>query len=290
MNGVIGVEVRLSIVIPIWNRVEYLFGCLDSIPTVEGVEVVVVDDGSDVDIETVCRQRQDYGRLRFIRQEHKGVLTARRHGCEKATGEYVWFVDSDDEVRSIPYIPKVDMIRYKQNYGWMCIGDKIYRRELALEAFKEMGDLKLNHCEDGIFYLIAAKKASTIIDSDESIYRYVRRGDSVSNRFNPNIISERELLIDWCAKLDEHADRSMLSKDAFVAIACSLCKWPSTWSQLKQTCRSLVKSRLLADGMNLIQKDPYAKKMLFAVRHPLCVQLYRFLKSQRQCNYDKTEP
>lgn len=278
VDEVTGVDVRLSIVIPIWNRVEYLFGCLDSIPTAHDVEIIVVDDGSDVDIEKVCRCRPDYDRLRFIRQEHQGVLAARRLGCEKAHGEYVWFVDSDDEVKAIPHIPKADLIRYKQNYGWMCIGDKIYRRELALSVFQEIGELKLSHCEDGIFYLVAAKKASIIIDSAESIYRYVHRDDSTSNRFNPNVISERELLVDWHVKLDEHADRSMLSKDAFVAIACSLCKWPLTWNQLKQTCRLLVKSRLLADGMDMIQKDPYAKKILFAMRHPILVLIYRCVK------------
>ena len=287
-GGFAEVMIRISIVVPIWNRVEYLFGCLDSIPTAHDVEIIVVDDGSDVDVEKVCRCRPDYDRLRFIRQEHQGVLAARRHGCEKARGEYVWFVDSDDEVKAIPHIPKADMIRYKQNYGWMCIGDKIYRRELALRVFDEIGDLKLNHCEDGIFYLIAKKKAATIIDSDESIYRYVHRGDSASGRFNPNVISERELLVDWCVKLDEHADRSMLSKDAFVAIACSLCKWPSTWKQLEQTCRSLIKSRLSADGMDEIQNDSYAKKMLFAMRHPLCVLIYRLLKRMLN-NYENIE-
>lgn len=277
-GGFAEVMIRISIVVPIWNRVEYLFGCLDSIPTANDVEIIVVDDGSDVDVEKVCRCRSDYDRLRFIRQEHQGVLAARRYGCQEAIGEYVWFVDSDDEIKKIPDIPNADLVRYKQDYGWMCIGDKIYRRELALKAFDEIGDLRLRQCEDGIFYLAALQHASNIVESDEAIYRYIQRNDSTTHKFNPSIISERESLVDWIVRVKKDVRRDVLSKEAFVCIACDLCRWPLTWRQLKDMCHSLVASKLVEDGLSAIREDAYARKMMFAMRHPALVLIYRCVK------------
>ena len=269
---------QLSIVIPIWNRQQYLLGCIESIPKSPDVEIIVVDDGSDMDIESMCRHIPQYERVRFCRQEHQGVLAARRHGCEKARGEYVWFVDSDDEVKTIPPIPRADLIRFRQEYGWMCVGDKIYRREVALKAFDEIGDLRLRQCEDGVFYLAALKYATNVVDSDVAIYRYVQRNDSATHIFNPNIILERELLVDWFVKVRKDVRRDVLSKEGFVYIACSLCRWSLTWRQLKDMCHSLMVSRLVKDGVNAIREDAYAKKMMFAMRHPVLVLIYRCVK------------
>ena len=269
---------QLSIVIPIWNRQQYLLGCIESIPKARDVEIIVVDDGSDMDIERACRCAPQYEGVRFYRQEHKGVLAARRYGCEMACGEYVWFVDSDDEVKTIPRIPQADVIRFRQEYGWMCIGDKIYRREVAIKAFDEIGDFKLRQYEDGIFYLAALQHASSVVESDEAIYRYVPRRDSASHKFNPSIISERELLIDWIVRVEKDVRRDVLSKEAFVCIACALCRWSLTWRQLKVMSHSLIASKLVADGMSAIREDAYARKMMFAMRHPVLVFIYRCVK------------
>ena len=257
---------------------QFIIGCLNSIPNVSDIEIIVVDDGSDIDVQQACGRFPGFERVQFVRQQHQGVLAARRYGCEIAEGEYVWFVDSDDEVKTIPYIPRADLIRFRQEYGWMCVGDKIYRREVALKAFDEIGDLKLKQCEDGIFYLAALKHASSVVESDESIYTYVHRGDSASMRFNPDAISERELLVDWRVKIENCAGRNLFSKEAFVTIVCSLCKWHLTWSELKGFCHSLMESRLLADGKDAILEDSYARKMLFSVRHPIMIFIYRFLR------------
>jgi hypothetical protein len=206
------------------------------------------------------------------------VLAARRKGCEIATGEYVWFVDSDDEIKQIPNIPRVDLVQYKQEYGWMCIGDKIYKREVALKAFDEIGDLELKECEDGIFYLAALKHASSIAESNEAIYRYIHRKDSATHKFNPKVISERELLVDWAVDVRKDVRRDLLSKESFLYIACSFCRLPLTWKQLKFMCHSLIASRLVKDGMEAILEDDYARRMMFAIRHPILVFIYRCFK------------
>lgn len=93
----------ISVVIPVYNsKTEDLSRCLQSIvnQTACDHEIIVVDDGSTD--EVCCRYlamlpAQD-PHIRVIRQENKGVSAARNTGIEETVGEYVAFVDSDDEI------------------------------------------------------------------------------------------------------------------------------------------------------------------------------------------------
>jgi len=85
-----------SVVIPTYNRATLLRGALDSVFSQQftDFEVIVVDDGSTDDSETVCRTFDQ--RLRFFRHEHKGPGAARNVAARCAKGEYIAFLDSDD--------------------------------------------------------------------------------------------------------------------------------------------------------------------------------------------------
>lgn len=92
---------RLSIIIPVYNRASILREALASIgwQTYRDLEVIVVDDGSDdlcpesfaADFLPHCPQG-----TRYIRQENRGVAAARNTGIYSSTGEYLYFLDSDD--------------------------------------------------------------------------------------------------------------------------------------------------------------------------------------------------
>jgi glycosyltransferase involved in cell wall biosynthesis len=85
-----------AVVIPTYNRARLLPAALDSVfaQTYGDWEIVVVDDGSKDDTEDVVRR---YGeRIRYIRQENRGVGAARNVGIENAHGEFIAFLDSDD--------------------------------------------------------------------------------------------------------------------------------------------------------------------------------------------------
>ena len=83
---------KLSIIIPAYNAEPYLgelLKCIDS-QIVKDVEVLVIDDGSKTPVKT------EYKWCKVIRKKNGGCASARNKGIERAKGEYLAFVDSDD--------------------------------------------------------------------------------------------------------------------------------------------------------------------------------------------------
>lgn len=94
----------ISFIIPVYNRAAVVGRCLDSILANDHdliKEIVVVDDGSTDDSAQVvqCYVDQYPGLIHLVKLEiNSGVSAARNKGLEQVTGDYVWFVDSDDFV------------------------------------------------------------------------------------------------------------------------------------------------------------------------------------------------
>jgi len=90
-------RVKVSVVIPTYNRAGFVTRAIDSAlaQTYRDFEIVVVDDGSTDDTERILRAYGD--RIRYLRQENAGVSRARNAGIAAARGEWIAFLDSDDE-------------------------------------------------------------------------------------------------------------------------------------------------------------------------------------------------
>jgi glycosyltransferase involved in cell wall biosynthesis len=89
-------EMRFSIIIPTFNRVDLLRQTLESLqPVVRRIhEILVVDDGSSDG--TVAFLAREHPGVRLLRQTNSGPGSARNRGIEAATGDWVAFLDSDD--------------------------------------------------------------------------------------------------------------------------------------------------------------------------------------------------
>ncbi len=92
---------RLSVVIPVYNVEKYLARCLESVLSqeVRDMEILCVDDGStDGSLEILKDYAARDSRVRVVAQENRGVSAARNAGLDIAQGEWISFVDGDDEL------------------------------------------------------------------------------------------------------------------------------------------------------------------------------------------------
>ena len=93
-------SIFFSVIIPLYNKEKYIQNTLQSVlnQTFENFEVIIVDDGSTDDGPEKVGLISDC-RIRFIRKENGGVSSARNRGIAEARGEYIAFLDADDEWR-----------------------------------------------------------------------------------------------------------------------------------------------------------------------------------------------
>lgn len=92
-------EVKISIIIPIFNMEKYLQECLDTVmaQTLNEIEIICINDGSsDSSEEIIKRNAQKDPRIVLLSQENQGVARARNNGLNIAKGKYVVFMDPDD--------------------------------------------------------------------------------------------------------------------------------------------------------------------------------------------------
>jgi glycosyltransferase involved in cell wall biosynthesis len=87
---------RVSVIIPTYNRAWCLSEAIDSVlaQTFQDMELIVVDDGSTDDTDTILAGYG--GQARLLRQTNQGVSAARNHGMRYARGDLLAFLDSDD--------------------------------------------------------------------------------------------------------------------------------------------------------------------------------------------------
>jgi len=88
---------KVSVIIPTYNRAEYVTHAIDSVlaQTYTDYEIIVVDDGSADNTKDVLLPYMD--RIRYIYQENAGLSAARNTGIKAAKGDWIAFLDSDDE-------------------------------------------------------------------------------------------------------------------------------------------------------------------------------------------------
>ena len=86
---------KLSIIVPVYNEAPYLRRCLDTIEPREGVEVILIDDGSTDGSWEIMQEYRDRFQV-FSLGENCGVSYTRELGVAKSKGEYIAFIDADD--------------------------------------------------------------------------------------------------------------------------------------------------------------------------------------------------
>lgn len=112
---------KFSIIVPVYNTEKYLQKCVDSLlaQSVTDFELLLVNDGSKDGSLALCNEyAAKDARVKVYDKPNGGVSSARNYALERAVGEYVMFVDSDDWLSEdalsicMPYLPEYDIVRF----------------------------------------------------------------------------------------------------------------------------------------------------------------------------------
>lgn len=212
-------EELISVVVPIYNVEKYLKRCIDSIiqQTYKNLEIILVDDGSPDNCGKIC---DDYAktdkRIKVIHKKNGGLSDARNVGIKNATGKYITFIDSDDDilVDFIGYMynlskkNKADVVVADENlinniFISKKVNEKIIEYKSKKDAIKDLLTLRLPVAAHGKLYLKTLfddieypkgkiyedngttykvlLKCNRIIYTNQAKYNYYIRGNSITN-------------------------------------------------------------------------------------------------------------
>ncbi len=183
---------KISVIIPVYKVEKYLDRCLNSVTkqTYDNLEIILVDDGSPDKCPQLCDEwaKKDK-RIVVIHKENAGVSSARNLGLEKASGEYVTFVDSDDTIDESMYEKMMNLM--KDNIDLVFCGFKFITLKGEIEYVKEINLLLLEKDKNAVesFYY-RPTKFNKNQNTMGSIWRVIFRNEFLKNnnlKFNTGI-------------------------------------------------------------------------------------------------------
>jgi len=110
----------ISIIIPAYNAEKYITETIDSVlfQTYKDWELIIVDDGSTDDTAKIVKVFCDKdNRIQYFYKENSGVSDTRNYGMEKAKGDYIVFLDSDDVWLNIFLEETLSILKENKNIG-----------------------------------------------------------------------------------------------------------------------------------------------------------------------------
>lgn len=114
-------NILASFIIPVYNTKKYLERCLGSVTAIQNkhIEIIIVDDGSTDGGSSIYEKYAKLdSRISNIRKENRGVSFARNEGIRLARGEWIAFIDSDDEI--VPEVYDSQLLRLDTEFElWM---------------------------------------------------------------------------------------------------------------------------------------------------------------------------
>lgn len=222
----------VSYIIPVYNGESCIGRCVQSIidntDMENDFEIVIVDDGSkDRTVAIIDRYAQAYSFVKAFHQTNKGPSAARNLGTERSSGEWLVFVDADDEITSD--IAGILSDRHLTEYDWVVfsgffveerlielsvhsdrnrvltailnlsedlflakahfntVWSKAYKKEI-IRKNKIKFEQRLYHGEDMLFNVDYMKKCGTVYCAALSVYTLCENENSVTHKFQKNSI------------------------------------------------------------------------------------------------------
>lgn len=150
----------ISVIVPVYNGASFLSDAITSIldQNYPNLEIIVVDDGSEDDITTAVKALPV--EVRLFRQENAGPASARNRGIRDASGEYIAFLDVDDQWPADRLRQMVDRLMANPNTQIVQGHSQLLRRENATSEFEAIG----NPAESFKYYIGSALYRKTAFE------------------------------------------------------------------------------------------------------------------------------
>jgi glycosyltransferase involved in cell wall biosynthesis len=147
----------ISVVVPVYNVEEFLDDCVQSIvnQTYKNLEIILVDDGSSDHCPEICdKWLKTDSRIQVIRKNNGGLSSARNVGVERATGEYIGFIDSDDYIHPQMYECLLSALRKSSLKIASCTFKRVLNSDETeiLSGICKAEELNLKESLDSVFY------------------------------------------------------------------------------------------------------------------------------------------
>ena len=224
----------ISIIVPVYNVEKYLEKCVNSIvnQTYKNLEIILVDDGATDSSGKLCDELAKIdNRIKVYHKENGGLSDARNYGVERATGDYIGFVDSDDYIDAEMYEKLYEAIKKEnadvaecnlkiiypnrvelytnEKYFKVCTKQEYLEEYLKIEKVfgsvwtkliksdiaKKLVFPKGKLYEDTYYAYDLINVADSYVIMDAPYYNYFMRENSITNsKFNPRIFDLIEIV------------------------------------------------------------------------------------------------
>ena len=132
----------VSVVIPVFNGAAYVAKAIQSVQnqTMQDVEIIVVDDGSTDGTQEILMELERSAGIRMVLQQHQGASVARNTGIERARGDFIAFLDSDDVWLPEKLARQLDYFRNHPEVGLVYTGLEIVGEDGVIHEQVSAGD------------------------------------------------------------------------------------------------------------------------------------------------------
>jgi glycosyltransferase involved in cell wall biosynthesis len=264
--------VAVSVVIPVYNVEKYLDETIQSVldQELQDFEIILVNDGSRDSSAEICRKYASLDdRIYFFDQENSGVSVARNNGLIHASGEYIYFLDSDDTIN--PTFLSVSLaIARQQSFDLVILGEPYCSRAPRLTAVPTCGllikktlldsypDIRfpkgIQPCEDGLFSHRLFMMTDKIGFNPAAEYFY--RTHENQNHIQINRQTDRLLkqIPVWLELLKEFYSKHNLFASKALKLALFIEHEPFEFRYLKMAFNDLEKEELFKLLQNFMQE------------------------------------
>ncbi len=180
-------NIKVSVIVPVYNVEKYLKRCLDSIinQTLKDIEIICVNDGStDGSFEILKEYSSKNSNIKIINKQNEGLSCARNDAMKIARGEYIGFVDSDDYI-DLNFFEKLYLSAKKNDADIAFCGIK--------RVSKYSKRYKLSFKEEKIYNTLKEKLSGCNIPECCYVWNKIYKTDKLLNNniyFEPNVYYE----------------------------------------------------------------------------------------------------